>query len=94
MLLRMRPNTGAICDSQALLASSLAGLAVVGASGNLAMSTVEIADLNGKGDASAEATCDTLRAELGRRQLPEAMAFGLTAGFAALVLDRPATATH
>jgi hypothetical protein len=57
------------------------------------MSTVEIADLTGQGDASAEAACDTLHAELGR-QLPESMAFGLKAGFAALVRDWLAAATH
>jgi hypothetical protein len=44
-------------------------------------------ELTGKGDAALEAACGTLRAELSR-QLPESMAFGLTAGFAALVRDR------
>ncbi|MGA2492002.1 MAG: hypothetical protein ABSF67_03525 [Roseiarcus sp.] len=50
-------------------------------------------DLARKGDAALEAACDTLRAEL-RRQLPESMAFGLTAGFASMVRERMAATKH
>jgi hypothetical protein len=50
-------------------------------------------ELAGKGDAALEAACGTLRAELGR-QLPEAMAFGLRAGFASMVRDRLEATKH
>ncbi len=50
-------------------------------------------ELAGKGDAALEAACDTLRGEL-RRQLPESMAFGLTAGFASMVRERMAATKH
>jgi hypothetical protein len=50
-------------------------------------------ELAGEGDAALEAVCGTLHAELGR-QLPKSVAFGLAAGFAALMRDKMAATKH